>query len=206
MSRHRLSFTDRRRVRLARTFERLETMENRTLVTEPINLFALSLGGSLGMGLALVGAAQAGADRNGETALAADERLRSRARSRKTDPAPLQAQALPTHNLSIAIVPDPYQAGGGTGGAAPDVSAGSSSTATQPPAVGDDWLSLSPGASSDAAPHGASALAPARRPASQSGCDRASAKKNGEISSLSWKKCSEFVTFSNSSINNIVKY
>ena len=44
MPRSSLSYTDRRRARLALKFDRIESMESRSLITDPINLFALSMG------------------------------------------------------------------------------------------------------------------------------------------------------------------
>jgi len=44
MSQHRLSFTDRRRAHLARKFVRLDQMEPRSLITDPISLAGLSMG------------------------------------------------------------------------------------------------------------------------------------------------------------------
>jgi len=45
MSSLRLTYTERRRARMARKFDRLDLLENRTTITEPISLTALSLGG-----------------------------------------------------------------------------------------------------------------------------------------------------------------
>ncbi len=44
MSRRRRSFTERRRSRLALKVDRLDPLEPRSLITDPINLFAASLG------------------------------------------------------------------------------------------------------------------------------------------------------------------
>jgi hypothetical protein len=44
MPRHRLTYTERRRTRLARKVDRLEACENRHLITEPIAFFAAGLG------------------------------------------------------------------------------------------------------------------------------------------------------------------
>ena len=44
MSQHRQSFTDRRRAHLARKFVRLDQMEPRSLITDPISLAGLSMG------------------------------------------------------------------------------------------------------------------------------------------------------------------
>jgi hypothetical protein len=49
MSKHRLSFTERRRANMAIKFERLEEMEKRAMITEPISVGALSLGLPLGI-------------------------------------------------------------------------------------------------------------------------------------------------------------
>ena len=44
MGRFRLSFTERRRARLAKQVNRLDRLETRNTITEPISLTALSLG------------------------------------------------------------------------------------------------------------------------------------------------------------------
>jgi hypothetical protein len=44
MARHCLSFTQRRRTRLALKVDGLQMLENRNLITDPLNLFAASLG------------------------------------------------------------------------------------------------------------------------------------------------------------------
>ncbi len=44
MPRHRRSFTERRRTRLARKVDLLDALEGRSLITDPLNLFAASLG------------------------------------------------------------------------------------------------------------------------------------------------------------------
>ena len=54
MSRFRLSFTERRRRKLALRVDRLDQLEIRNTITEPISLTALSLGiptGLLGLGM-----------------------------------------------------------------------------------------------------------------------------------------------------------
>ncbi len=49
MSRHRLSFAEKRRARLARKFDRLDSLEPRIPVTEPISFTAMSLGALRGL-------------------------------------------------------------------------------------------------------------------------------------------------------------
>ena len=44
MGKHRLSFTERRRASMAMKFNRLDQMEPRSLITDPISLAGLSMG------------------------------------------------------------------------------------------------------------------------------------------------------------------
>jgi len=44
MGKHRLSFTERRRASMRMQFVRLEQIEKRAMITEPISVAALSLG------------------------------------------------------------------------------------------------------------------------------------------------------------------
>ena len=44
MGKHRLGFTERRRASMAMKFDRLDQMEPRSLITDPISLAGLSMG------------------------------------------------------------------------------------------------------------------------------------------------------------------
>ena len=129
MRRHRLSFTERRRVRMALKFDRLEQLDNKTLVTEPINVFALSMGLPLG----LIGTLNPG---RVPTARTTEQAERG---SRAADARESQAT---TERLAIVLPSRP--AGSSVGATGPDVASGGSTNAS----AAGDWLALSPLSSS----------------------------------------------------------
>jgi len=112
-------------------FDRLDQLENKTMITEPINLFALSMGLPMG----LIGSLNPG---RAPTSRLADQAL---LRDRATDAA--ETQTTPTERL--AIVPPSHTAGASASVTDPGDSLGQSAASL--PTAGD-WLALTPVSSS----------------------------------------------------------
>ena len=143
MAGFRLSFTERRRARLAKQVDRLERLETRNTITEPISFTGMSL--SVFRGLAMLGVpqvnggsagghlgAQPGADRAGHGQAGPSNGVQPRFPGSADD------------FLAIAIEPHVKAAGGGGGAASNGVLAN-----TTQPNQADDWLTLFPTSSSD---------------------------------------------------------
>ena len=137
MRKHIPTFTERRRTRLARRVDRLEEMEGRNLITEPINFFAAGLGLPTAISMVLgPSAGQTVSPRVGQP-------LRSAA---KSIPAVQLAGSSPsTPTLRIAIVPPSRSSGAaGWSGAGNDLATPETSSKAAPATPGG-WLTLSPG-------------------------------------------------------------
>ena len=147
MSRH-VSFTEKRRARLRKAVDRIERLEPRTTITEPISVTALSVG-TLG-GLAQLGLVQVHGGSDALDRLAAASRAAQK-RGVKTaamqNPAPSQTSTY----LPIVVAPRTNQGSAGW--------SKGSSPATPAPAPGadgasqsGDWLNLSTAASDSTEP------------------------------------------------------
>ncbi len=131
----RQSFTEKRRARLAMKWDRLEKLESKHTITEPISVLALST--SAMRGLVQLGIMQADGGNSGLLAMA---RLAQQARQ---GPARMtQAPPAPRTSVPIGIVApeQPSTAAGGGGGA---TALDTSQNATVPQADSSDTLSLS---------------------------------------------------------------
>jgi len=165
MGKHRLSFTERRRASMRMQFVRLEEIEKRAMITEPISVAALSLGLPLGLEAIL------GLARTHKTSLPG-----AAARpGQRVDTAPRQgggtapgASAKSAAFLDFTIAPRPQNGGGGSGsssGQVPVAAAPLLSTA------GNDWLNLIPQESSGSS--GPTGLTPPWHPAARQGAGQA---------------------------------
>ena len=132
MARRRLSFTERRRSRMAFKSTASFTLENRALITDPLNLFAVSLGIPL-VGNVLISSGGGGSPETREL-LQAGARAQAAAQAM-----PAQAQNPPAATLRIAIVPQKADTAGWLG----DAGTAAPSAKTASSAAGD-WLTLSP--------------------------------------------------------------
>ena len=113
MSRRKLSFTEKRRDRLAMKWDQIEKLETKSTITEPISVLGLSV--SAFRGLAQLGIMQADGGNSGLLTLA---RL-----SQQANQAPVRAQkapAMPNSDLPIGLAEMPVTGtGAGGGGTAP---------------------------------------------------------------------------------------
>ena len=132
----RLSFTERRRARLALKSARLDRLETRNTMTEPISVTALSF--SAFRGLAQLGIMQAD---GGNSNLLALTKAAQQAKQGLAGPRP--AAALPKSAASTAIgfpvTHAPCAAGGGGGGSVPELTNRAVAPKPSQPA---DWLAL----------------------------------------------------------------
>jgi len=141
MGKHRLSFTERRRASMRMQFVRLEEIEKRAMITEPISVAALSLGLPLGLE-AILGLAG-----THKTSLPG-----ASARAQRIDAAPRQgggrapgASAKSAAFLDFTIAPRPRNGGGGSGTGSGQVPVAAAPVVTT---AGNDWLNLIPQESS----------------------------------------------------------
>ena len=112
MSPRRLSFSEKRRARLALKFGRLDRLENRNTMTEPISITGLALGSV--RGLAQLGIVQADGS---NSALFGLVQQAQQARQGLTSPRP--AVQVPQRATSLAIAFPPTRAAGTSGGGGP---------------------------------------------------------------------------------------
>jgi hypothetical protein len=147
MSRSRISFTDRRRSRLARKAQ-VERVEPRSLITDPINMFAVSVG------IPLVGnlfVSSVGGD-----ALRVGDRVGSGGRARAASTQAMSSAGA-TPSLPIAIVP--RSASGSVAVMERDDAPGAASDSgvLRPSHPRGDWITLSSRDTNPASPEGLTA-------------------------------------------------
>jgi len=143
--RHLLSFTERRRASLAKKVDRLDRLETRNTMTEPISVTALSVS-------ALRSLVQLGIMSVGGGNHAVSQAVREASQRTAGLASSSGAGKKPFHGLSIPIgMASPKAAPGGGGGA-------SEAEVAPPPKrpQADDWLNLSAPSSSTSDPHGIS--------------------------------------------------
>jgi len=141
----RISFTEGRRRRLARQVDRLDRLESRALIVEPLSLTGLSISWLRGVAqLGLISPFMASNERNGP-GLQGQKAAQARG--------PASPAVPPRRNLLAPIIgahPSESSAGGAYDGASPASNSAS-------PGTSDDWLTLFAGSDADASePHGIS--------------------------------------------------
>ncbi len=148
MAEFRLTFTERRRARLAKQVgDRLEQLEPRTTITEPISFMAMSLM-SMFRGLSLLGVPRIG---GGTTAAPSND---LEAGQRLASAAPLRLPTSTGDSLAITIEPAATTTGGHGGAVDAELTGSIPPSGSANPA--NDWLDLSPSSSADSAQSGIS--------------------------------------------------
>jgi len=129
----RLSFTERRRARLAKKVDQLDRLESRTTITEPISFTGLSV--SALRGLAELGLMTVGGGNN-----ISSQAVREASQRQAGQPTSSSPRRFPSPTASIRIdIGPPKVAGGGGGGNSTDAQVARGANKSQ----ADDWLSLS---------------------------------------------------------------
>ena len=159
MSRRKLSFTERRRARLAMKWDRLERLESKQTITEPISVAGLSI--SAFRGLAQLGIMQAD---GGNGALLAQARATQQARQtqiRTPHSAPVPNNAL---SLALSLPTNSAASAAAGGGSVQGVALPASTTNAARPI---NWLAL--GLIADPAPEPSHGISTPWHPANRAG-------------------------------------
>ena len=133
MSRHRLSFTEKRRRKLALKVARLDKLETRNTMTEPISVTALSISAMRGLAQMGIVSADGGNGAALRIAQAAQQAKQAQGQARRTTAAP------PRDTIAIGSPLLSRRPAGGAGGAASTPLA-SSPRAVAKQGLPDDWL------------------------------------------------------------------
>jgi hypothetical protein len=158
MSRRRLSFTERRKTRLARRFGRLDQLEARTTITEPISLTGLAL--SSMRGLVQLGIMQAD---GGNSALLGLAKMAQQATQGLARPRPAAAIAPSSTSIAIGFPSKPAARGAGGSGSVQELTNQVLAASQSQP----DWLALT--ASADLASSQSEGLTTPWHPAARAG-------------------------------------
>ncbi len=146
---HHISFTEKRRARLRRAVDRLDQLESRTTITEPISVTGLSV--TALRGLAQLGIMQVQGGGDALERLAAASRAAQQGGQGRTA-ARMQGASPATSFLPIVVGSKPGQGSSGASGANASQRAPATNRHTESADVGGDWLNLSPSSSDSTEP------------------------------------------------------